>query len=188
MYKIGLVIFSILMVGCFSSDDEGFGRNIQVKVSDAFVVENNKNYTVGDTIFFDQKFSRYVEEEGFSNLLDVFETTNDEAFGYSFGLEKFSEFSNNYTSVFIDEQFIIATKVDIDFYYYGGYGVAAILNDTQDAYESRVGIILPEAGEYRLNLENVYFSNGYDNDVIHLDITHRFSEASTVDVEFSVTE
>ena len=190
IYKIALVFLGVFMIGCFSSDDSIYENNIQVEVLDAFLVDNKQNYSVGDTIYFDQKFSRYVKEEGYSDLLDIYETTNDTAFGYSFELEQYSEFSDSYRSVFIQEEFLLVNNIDLDYYSYYGTEVTAVLNDAQDAYESRVGIILPETGVYRLNFENIYFRNGYgyDNEVIHLDILHRFSDSATVALDFTVTE
>lgn len=188
IYRISLVLFCLILTSCFSSDDyDEFGRNIAVDVQDAFIFDNQENYVVGDTIFFEQKFSRYVNEEGFDNLLDVYDTTNDEAFEYSFSLDKFSGFSNNYAPVLIDSKYIITSNGNVTpLYYFDGLGIVSELNSTKDAYESRVGVILAEVGKFRLNLDYVYFRNGYDYNKIHLDIQHKFSEGNTIDFDFIV--
>ncbi len=189
IYKAVLTVFGFLLIGCFS-DDDGFGRSISVGIKDAITLENKKEYIVGDTIFFELKFSRYVAEEGFDNLLDVYETSNSEVFRYSFGLEKFSDLANNFTRVDIDPKFIIAEQHDLAdmYYYYDGYGTVAVLNAAKDVYESKVGVILAESGTFKFYFDNVYLRNGYDYDKINLSIGHSFSENNPIDLEFSVLE
>lgn len=192
-YSFCVAIFSLVLSGCFTDDDGSYYSNINLSVQDAFTFDNQKNYVVGDTIYFDQKFSRYVKEEGYKSLLDVYETSKNDVFDYSFDLHKYSEFANSYESVSIDSKYILSNgSDDASTYYYNGYAVVSTLNNDRDAYESRVGIVLVEIGSFKLNFDNVDFANGYyyqfDTEGIHLNINHSFSESATLDLEFTVSD
>ena len=104
------------------------------------IVENEGSFVVGDTVFYEIRFSRYLEEEGFNNLLDIYETTGADEFYYSYGLNKLSSFTNNYERINIDSNFVVIEEG-------GEYGVSAILNQAQTEYVSRVGIVLQEEGD-----------------------------------------
>lgn len=190
---ICFLLVSFLLIGCFSDDDSYSSGDIRVTTTDAFNIDNQVNYMVGDTLFFTQKFSRYLKEDGYNELLDVYETTKDEEFGYGFDLQKFSEFSNSFGTVYIDSEYLITTGSYIsDYYYYNNNnGVAAQLNETKDAYESKVGIVLAESGDFKLDFSNVYFRNQYDYYTygkINLDIEHRFTDETKAILEFTVLE
>lgn len=186
-YRISLVVFCFMLVGCFTTDDS-FGRSVSLTVQDSFSLENQKEYTVGDTIFFELRFSRYLPEEGFSELLDIYETTKAENFEFSFGFEKFSEFEGGFRQVFIGEDFIVAETENIDTYYFNNYGAVASLNEARDTYQARVGVILAEDGLFRFNFDNVFISPPFDYDAVRLNINHRFSTEGLLDTEFTVTE
>lgn len=187
--KIGAITFCLLLIGCFSDDDGGFGRSISLSIQDAFSMENQKQYNVGDTVFFELRFSRYLPEEGFTEFLDIYETTKSEDFAFSFGFEKFSELENGFSPVNIDEEFIVAEKKNLDtFYYYNDFGTSAGMNAARDAYESSVGIILPEEGLFRFNFENVFIQSPYDFDQVQISINHSFSTNGALDTEFEVVE
>ncbi|CAM4127974.1 hypothetical protein ZORO111903_02265 [Zobellia roscoffensis] len=186
------LFLGFLLVGCLSDDIGYSSSNISVQATNAFTLEEKVDYIVGDTLFFTQNFSRYLKEEGYNELLDVYETTKDEEFGYGFDLQQFSEFSNSYEAVYIDSEYIITTGANIaDYYYYNNYGVAAQLNEAKDAYESKVGIVLVESGDFKLDFSNVYFRNEYDyysNGKINLNIEHRFTDQTKGVLEFTVSE
>jgi len=194
MKKVHAVLLfglSLLFFGCYSRDDDYFDKIVRLSISDAVVFDNQENYNVGDTLIFELRFSRYLDEAGFSNKLDVFETSNSEEFGYSFGISKFSDFSNNFESVNIDEEFILGTRSAN--YSYFGYGysnanMAALLNENQEEYISKVGIVLVETGRFQLDFERVTLSTGYDFDTIGVEIEHLLSAESTLNTEFTVNE
>jgi len=100
-----LLVSSFLFLGCYSGDDDS--GPIDVTINDAIVVENEGDFKVGDVIFFEIRFSRFLEEEGFDNLLDIYETTGLDLFSYSYGFSKFSTFINGFERVNIDSDFII---------------------------------------------------------------------------------
>lgn len=184
--RILLIGFSLFLIGCHSRDDIYYLR--EVEITDAFVFENAENYVVGDTIFFDLNFSRYLEEEGYSNLLDIYETTGAEEFNYSFRFSKFSDFSNSYIPINIAEDFVFAEKGKVS----GQSSAAkAVLNDTQTMYESRIGIILAETGDFNFDADyyslNLYPENVRE-DKVYVEIRHRFSNSETDQFAFTVTE
>ncbi|MFS4492465.1 hypothetical protein [Maribacter sp. 2308TA10-17] len=187
--RVGVTVFCLLLVGCFSNDDGGFGRTVSLNIQDAISMENLKQYNVGDTIFFDLRFSRYLAEEGFDEPVDIFETTKAEHFSFSFDFQKFSELENRFSPINIDEEFVVAEKRDLDtFYYYGGYGTSVGLNEAQDSYETTVGIILVEDGLFRFDFDNIYIQSPYDFEQVQISIYHSFSVDGRLDTEFEVLE
>ncbi|MRI01947.1 hypothetical protein GH721_15495 [Kriegella sp. EG-1] len=191
MYKLILVVICFTFIGCFSYDDNGF-EDIRLTIEDSFIFENTRDYKVGDTVIFELKFSRYMEEEGYINLLDLYETTNEKQFGYSFGVSKYSDFSKRFESLTIDPQFLIAQQSDsFNYYSYHNHNTIAILNEAQDAYISKVGIIMVENGRFKLDFENVYLVNGnrsFIDDKIHISIKHSLINHTASDFEFNVIE
>ncbi|MFS4468799.1 hypothetical protein [Maribacter sp. 2210JD10-5] len=182
---IVLILVGLLLNACFSGDDGITNRFIELRLTDALTFENEGNYVVGDTIFIELNFSRYLEEEGFTNLLDVYESTNAKSFGYSFRLEKFSELGNSYIGTTIDGQFLFAEKGRI-----GPFEtIDVVLNDAEDTYESRIGIILAETGNFRFNFDFLsIFSQNVDFDKVNIEIQHLFNTAVPEDFEFTVNE
>ncbi|AZQ60064.1 hypothetical protein EJ994_15120 [Maribacter sp. MJ134] len=174
----------ILLQSCFSYDDEGGTRYVELQLTDAFNFENDKNYSVGDTIFVELNFSRYLEEEGFSNLLDVYESTDSEEFFYPLELLKYSAISDSYVFTEIADRFIFAEKGTVEEF----YGATARLNDARDTYESRIGIILAEEGSYRLNSQFFDLQSKWNFDKVSIEIIHQFSDKTQEDFEFVVSD
>ena len=187
IYRFSLVVFFFVLLGCFSSDDS-FGRWVRLDLNDAFSIENKKEYVVGDTIFFELRFSRYLPEEGFSELLDVYETTKSADFGFSFRFQKFSELEGGFREIYISEDFIVADKNNVNDYFYQHYGTVATLNTTNDTYVARVGVILVEAGRFRFDFDNVSIQSPFGSDQVQVEIYHSFSGIGQLDTEFVVTE
>ncbi len=180
------ILASVLLVGCYSSDDYN-DRSVQLRVDNAIQFDNEEEYSVGDTLYFQVGFSRYLEEDGFSTLLDVFETTNDEQFGFSFQLDKYSDFSNRYESVFIDQELIIGPRGD-DANFFGDSMVVE-LNDARDAYTAEVGIVLTEIGDFQLDFDFLNFAPPFgDDNKVRVFIEYIPATTSTLNLEFSVIE
>lgn len=189
IYKLGIAGFSLLLIGCFSRDDDSFGRSVNLEIFDAFSLQNDREYVVGDTIYFELRFSRYLPEEGFPNLLDIYETTDEKQFGYSFIFEKFSEQENSFRFINIASEFVIAEKNDTtNNFFFNDLGIVAILNAEQDMYESRVGIILKEEGLFRFDFDNIYLTTPFNFDKVQLSIWHEILDGEAIDFEFSVVE
>jgi RNA binding exosome subunit len=183
LIKSVVVLLGIFLIGCTSQEfDEN--RYIRLEIQDALTVENSQSFFVGDTIYFEANFSRYLEEEGYDNLLDIYESTDSETFAYGFELNKFSEQSNGFGSITIAPEFLVAEKGTIDEF----YRVEATLNQNQDTYESRIGLILAEAGTFELDFSFLdFYSTSYDADKVQIQIEHIFSDAIDK-FEFEVTE
>ncbi len=186
MKKLSIcLLLTILLYSCYS-DDYNDNSSITLELEDAFVLENQENYVIGDTIFVNLSFSRYLDEEGYSNLLDIYESTGTERFNYDLELEKYSAISNDYVRVSISSEYVFAEKGE---YIAGTYGqVTALLNLDQDEYESRVGIILAEPGTFRFNFDYTYIAAEYEYDKIYLGLNHRFTDAKEEDFIFVVSE
>lgn len=187
MKGIGIFLISIVLISCYHDDDYSlYSSNFAIE--NAVTIENNKEYVVGDTIYFELKFSRYIKEEGYTELLDVYETTGDEEFVYEFDFYELTDTFEGYSrSINIDPKYIITEEINLDYYSYGNM-VSAKLNESQDAYESRVGVVLIEEGSFSFSFDHLILHNGYayDNDKIYLNIHHSFSTNFEFDAEFVV--
>lgn len=184
--KKSILVLVILLIGCYSKDDDYYIRQVEIK--DSFVFENERTYVVEDTIYFELNFSRYLFEEGYSNLLDIYETTGSEEFSYSFRFSKFSDFSNSYLPINIAEDFVFAEKGKVS-----GQSneVRAVLNDEQTMYESRIGIKLAETGNFNFDTENYSFNiypNNVVKDKIFFEVSHRFTDIDKERFVFTVTD
>ncbi len=179
----------IIMVGCYSYDDS-FERTVRLQIQDAISLENRETYSVGDTLFFEVRFSRFLKEEGFSSLLDIYESTDEEQLLYTFGVSKYSDFSNRYESIAIDPALVLGPRFD-DANFSGSLfnsDMVVELNDTQDFYESRVGIVLVETGDFQLDLDFLTFDTYYFDNDVQVAIEHSFSNDSVINTEFTVVE
>lgn len=179
---LSLVIGCVLLSACNYDDD---GRYLSLEIQDALIFENNQNYVVGDTIFFELNFSRYLDETGFSNKLDVFESSGAETFRYGFGLNKFSELSGGFSHVEVSNDFILAEKGEV----LEGMSVAiAQLNQNQVEYESRIGIVLVESGLFELPFQNLFVTSyNYSDDKIQIELVHSYS-GEIPNFQFTVSE
>lgn len=170
-FLFGLALVGMILFGCSYDDD---GSYVSLEIRDALTFENNQNYVVGDTIYFELIFSRYLDEEGFSNKLDVFESSGSDSFYYNFDVNKFSELSDGFRRIDIAQEFIFAEKGSIG--EFGGNTAKAELNDAKIQYESRIGLILAEEGRFELDLTFLYIrSDNYAEDRVRIDIRHVFA-------------
>jgi hypothetical protein len=183
IYAILVIILCLIFVSCYS-DDYDSNRFISLSIEDAVIFDNDENYVVGDTIFVDLNFSRYLPEEGFSNLLDIYESSGADIYYYNYGLNKFSELSNGFQRVNIDSEFLFAEKGSIDVFERGG----VVLNADETLYESRIGLVLAEAGRFQFDFEflNIY-SDNYSRDKVQIELRHGFT-GTPPSFEFTVTE
>lgn len=186
MKKIYLILFAavcILSFGCSFEDD---GGNIFLEIEDALIFENNQNYVVGDTLYVELNFSRYLDEAGFSNKLDVLESSGSEDFHYDFSVNKFSELSNGFTRIDISPEFLFAEKGTVGVF--GPTTATAQLNSAKTQYESRIGLVLVETGSFELDLRFLRIrSNVFSEDRVQIEIQHRFMGIPP-NFEFEVTE
>jgi len=175
-----LIVACSFFVGCYYDDDGGY---ISLEIQDAITFENNLNYVVGDTLFFELNFSRYLDEAGFTNKLDVFESSGVDSFYYYYSLNKFSEQAGGFREIAVADEFVYAEKGTIR-----NGGADAKLNPDMTVYESRVGIILVETGSFQLDFDFFRLNSfGYSQDKVRIDIEHTFSSGINK-FEFEVTE
>lgn len=183
IYLAGVFTLGILLAGCFS-DDGISNRYVNLQITDALVFENDQVYSVGDTIYIDLNFNRYLDEAGFSNKLDIYESSGSDSFQYEISLEKFSELSNGFRAIVVSPEFLFAEKGTIDEF---GRTLAQLNNDTSQ-YESRVGLILREAGRFNFDFRFLYIeSSDYFEDKVQIYIEHNFSNSDGI-FEFTVNE
>jgi hypothetical protein len=174
---------ALFLIGCISQDfDEN--RYITLKIEEAITVENNVNYAVGDTLFFEVNFSRYLEEEGYNNLLDIYQSSGSSAFRYFYQVSKFSDLSNDFQGIDVSPDFILVEKGTSN-----DSGAAfADLNNEKTQYESRIGVILAEAGTFELNFDrSTFYSYSFLSDKVEIDIINTFSNGIDK-FEFTVNE
>ena len=100
-------------------------------------------------------------------------------------LEKFSPQSNSYVLVNVANNLLVAERGSVSEQY---NSIEAMLNDANDSYESRVGVILVETGNFRFSFDFLTLYPITDGDRISLYIDHSFTTASPEDFEFEVTE
>ena len=176
--------------GCYS-DDDGYSRDVHLSLTDAVRFDGQNEYVVGDTLFFEIRFSRYLEEDGYDTLLDVFETTGSEEFRYGFGISKYSEFTDAFEWIEVDGQFVIGVGPNSPSYGYNTEMVAR-LDAAQKEYTSRVGVILPEAGRFKIELGGLSLVSGnffdYDFENVSVRIEHTLSPEDEAAAEFTVVE
>lgn len=174
-----LGLLGLFMVGCFPSDDGYFYHRMDIY--DAFTFENQEKYQVGDTIFFNLSFSRYLDEDGYDNKLDIYETTISKKFFYTAPFfQKFSAFSESYERVYVREELLYSPNGTIK---------VAKLNTSTNIYESQMGIVLVEGGSYSISFNAVNFHSDipYFSENINLDITN-FSKNNPETYYFIVEE
>jgi len=180
-----ITIIGILFFNCTSYDDDSYYSPIYLQLQDALIFENNQNYVVGDTIFLELNFSRYLKEEGYTELLDIYETTGAEQFLYDIDMSKFSTLANEYRFINVDSPFLISEKGNL---FPDANRVGATFDQNTNMYESKVGIILAEEGEYKLDMDIIFISSDEPFDKIRLIIEHNFSNEDAERFTFSVTQ
>ena len=181
---LGIVLGGLFWMQCSPPDDDVYWNNVELKIKDILKVENQGNYIVGDTLFFELNFSRYLPEEDKSNLLDVYETSGAYEFTYNFGILKYSAFSGIYQGFRIDEEFLVAEKGDVDF----SNQISVIFNMETNIYESRIGIVLAEEGEYQLNFDYLNLISAYNSYNPSVNIEHTVTASNPLLLNFTVSQ
>lgn len=175
---IGFALLSfVLLVACSNKDSEFFNE-VTIQVPNQLVIDTQSSYTTQDTLWMHTAFSRYLPEENFTNLLDVYQSSGQAAgFQFAFILEKkatngtweFYALSNNLLKELGDVQ-------QYDGYYTG----LSVYNETAKTYDFRSGLKLTEAGEYRINF-------GYESLINRAVILRSLSQANNLVVNIRST-
>lgn len=152
MKKIAILVLVILINSCTSRDDSNEYRNIQLNVENLVVFEEQPTYAINDYVYFNADFSRYLPENGYSDLLDIYKTTNANSFIFGFSLHKKNAYGNWSEIDFGDNYDVEKGNIIKD---YGVSGIS-ILNNSTNVYEFKSGIKLLESGEFKLEV-STYF-------------------------------
>jgi hypothetical protein len=159
------VALVILSIGC-SKEDEEFFNAVYTTIPGLVAIEAQPSYAVNDVLWLNtNNFSRYLTEPNQTTLLDVYQTTNSERFSFLYRLEK--QVDGEWENVAISNNFI-ENKGEMSI---GNFitGIA-VYNEVTEAYEYRGGIVLTQAGQYRIGFFSGY--NGFNFDIIS-DSTNR---------------
>jgi hypothetical protein len=166
-YFLSFLVFS-LFLNCSEPDDIYMGSKY-LNVAKLIQVETAPSYNVNDLIYINASFSRYLPEEGFSDLLDIYKTSKTKEYSFSFTLEKKSAYGT-WTAVNFGDK-IVVSKGKL----YKSYDDIAVceLNSLNEKYEFRAALPLLETGEFRLRVSNQlrpdYSSNS--NIIIYISTT-----------------
>ncbi|MET0758884.1 MAG: hypothetical protein ABWZ56_00575 [Flavobacterium sp.] len=153
LFTLGLFITT----SCDTNDD-GFYNTIYLHSSNLIATETQPSYSVGDNLYINANFSRYQEETGQTEPLDIYKTTgNAEEFNFSYVLERKNGADWELVEITTSQLDIIKGNAVSGAYVFG----SAIYNPNNENYEYRVGMPLAQAGEYRLS----YGYNSGSNEV-----------------------
>lgn len=162
-----LAFFVFSLTSCWTDDDNSYRRSVFLNVPNLILIESQPNFNINDYIYFDVNFSRYLPEEGFTDLLDIYKTTGATKFSFSFTLYKKSAY-NIYEPINFGD-FYIQEKGEI-FTAHTSLG-NAIYNSSNEQYEFRAGIQLLETGAYKLEIDPyIYPNNSSNSNAINLSI------------------
>lgn len=186
---IVFLLASTLFISCYSRDDDYNVKTVNLFVPNLIEYEAQTSYNINEYAYFDVSFSRYLPEQGYSDLLDILKTTNSDKFFVNFSLYKKDLYGNyNYLNF---NNFYILEKGELNSSYYGaGF---AVLNSATNKYEFRIGIQLLEAGEYRIRVDPNFTPLNKDNssffNTINLNIetTSNLSSDININNEYDFT-
>ncbi|MCX6185095.1 MAG: hypothetical protein NTX74_08715 [Flavobacterium sp.] len=181
MKKIPYISFAllsfVLLVACSNKDSEFFNE-VTIQVPNQLVIDTQSSYTTQDTLWMHTAFSRYLPEENFTNLLDVYQSSGQAAgFQFAFILEK--KATNGTWEFYALSANLIEELGDVqenDGYYTG----LSVYNETAKTYDFRSGLKLTEAGEYRINF-------GYESLINRAVILRSLSQANNLVVNIRST-
>lgn len=145
-----------VLIGCSNADDE-FYNSVFIEVPGLIQVETQSSFEVNDVLWINTNaFSRFLNEPGQSQLLDIFSTTGAENFKFAYYLERqngsdWEMYSLNGNLI---NQLGGATILN-------GVTGFPLLNST-DFYEYRNGIRLTQTGNYRLTFYSSFRGQGVD--------------------------
>lgn len=143
-----LIAFISLFTNCDTNDD-GFYKNLFVDVPNLVSIQTQPNYSVGDYIYINADFSRYLPEPGHTDLLDIYKTTGGATqFAFSYVVERKINTTDWEVVTVNDNQLDINLGTAQNGSYV--YGICEY-NDIDKTYEYNVGFPLLTAGNYRLS-------------------------------------
>lgn len=169
-FKIGILFLFFFVSSCFSKDDyEPFSINLNVP--NLISIDEQQSYYVGNLLYINANFSRYLPEPGFVELLDIYKTTKSDKFGFYFNFQRKNAYGG-WSDINVYNALTIYKG------YKDVYGLAAVLNTQNNTYELRFSIPLLETGTYRIRIPNEIRS--YNNKGVNLNITTTINSINTV--------
>lgn len=139
-----LPVVVLLMFSRCGNDDE-FYNSKYLMIPNLIEIEHQEIYTVGDIFWLNTHFSKLLQEENQTTLLDIYKTTGGASFGFVYGIEK-KNADNTWTMLNVGESAIIDNG-NLEGNY---YNVAeSIYDPVSETYKFRAGFPLTETGEYR---------------------------------------
>ncbi len=102
-------IFGILSIALFfncSEPDDIYMGIKDIKASNLIQIETLSSYKLNDLIYSNASFSRYLPEEGFEDLLDIYKTTQSKEYSFNFILEKKSAY-DTWTTIDIGNKIVV---------------------------------------------------------------------------------
>ena len=149
LFYIVLFSSSFLFNSCDTNDD-GFYHNVYLEANNLVTIEAQTNYTVGDYLYIDADFSRYLPDaNNLGTLLDIYKTTNGATqYAFSYVIEKKIN-ATDWEVVSVADNLLNITKGSAlnGAYVYG----LCQYNTADETYEYNVGFPLQSAGNYRLS-------------------------------------
>lgn len=137
---IGLSLFT----GC-SGDDEFYNAKY-LSIPNLIEIEHQENFGVGDVLWVNTNFSRFLDEPNQTTPLDIYQTTGGASFSFVYGLEKKTG-EDTWTQISLEGSMVEDQGNLISDY----FAIAeSIYNPATETYDFRAGIPLAETGEYRL--------------------------------------
>ncbi len=146
-------IFGFLSIALFfncSEPEDIYMGSKNIKASNLIQIETLPSYKLNDIIYINSSFSRYLPEEGYTDLLDIYKTTKSDEYTFEFILEKKSAY-DNWTPINIGSKIVI--NKGKSHAYNSSIGVC-VFNPETNKYEFRAGIPLLETGEFRVRIAN----------------------------------
>lgn len=149
LFYIVLFSSSFLFNSCDTNDD-GFYHNVYLEANNLVTIETQTNYAVGDYLYINADFSRYLPDAtNPSTLLDIYKTTNGATqYAFSYVIEKKIN-ATDWEVVTVNDNLLNITKGSAlnGAYVYG----LCQYNNADETYEYNVGFPLQSAGNYRLS-------------------------------------
>ncbi len=144
---IALAFSALFLSAC--DDEDGFYNEKYANTGELVTIDIQPAYSVGELLYVEADFGRNLPEEGFPQLLDIYETTSGApGFVFSYILEKETS-AGVWQAVSINSNQLVigAGSAQASSYVLG----TAAYNPVDETYEYSVGYPLTSAGNYRLS-------------------------------------
>lgn len=159
-FKHLLALMSIgLFLNCSEPETDSIvDKSVEIRLENLIQIETVSSYKLNDLIYINSKFSRYLPEKGYKDLLDIYKTTKSNEYNFNFILEKKSAYGS-WSQINFGDKIVVSKGKSYSSY--SNVGICVLNTDTNQ-YEFRAGIPLLETGEFRINIStnlNPVFTN-----------------------------